>query len=91
MPGPRVVETEVYIQLLRTFPVVGEHTLALLENQLPLGECPDFFGQAADIKLPKAARERIEDVQRHLLAFRSEAAEKGLVRSCRCSHGVPAN
>ncbi|PLX49703.1 MAG: hypothetical protein C0612_07675 [Desulfobulbaceae bacterium] len=45
---------------------------------MPLGECPDFFGQAADIKLPKAARERIEDVQRHLLAFRSEAAEKGL-------------
>ena len=76
--GTEGVETEVYIQLLRTFPVVGEHTLALLENQLPLGECPDFFGQAADIKLPKAARERIEDVQRHLLTFRSEAAEKGL-------------
>jgi superfamily I DNA/RNA helicase len=72
------VETQVYIQLLRTFPVVGENTLALLENQLPLGGCPDFFDKAADIKLPKAARERIEDVQHHLLVFRLEAAEKGL-------------
>jgi DNA helicase-2/ATP-dependent DNA helicase PcrA len=72
------VETEVYIHLLRTFPVVGKNTLALLENKLPLGECPDFFSLAADIKLPKAARKKIEEVQNHLLAFRTETAEKGL-------------
>ncbi|KPK27991.1 MAG: hypothetical protein AMJ61_03840 [Desulfobacterales bacterium SG8_35_2] len=72
------VETAVYIQLLRTFPVVGKNTLASLENKLPLGECPDFFSLAADIKLPKAAKEKIEEVQHHLLAFRTETAEKGL-------------
>jgi len=75
------VETEVYLQLLRTFPVVGENTLAFLENQLPLGECQDFFGQTVDLKVPKAAREKIEDVQHHLIAFRTETAEQGLAFS----------
>ncbi len=75
---PDGIETEVYLQLLRTFPGVGENTLSLLENQLPLGGCPDFFMRAAEIKMPKAAKDRIKDVQRHLLAFRNEVDEKGL-------------
>jgi superfamily I DNA/RNA helicase len=72
------VETGVYLDLLRTFPGIGDNTLALLENQLPLGECPDFFGLAAAIKVPTAARDRIKDVQRNLSAFRAEVADRGI-------------
>jgi uncharacterized protein (TIGR00375 family) len=72
------VETGVYLQLLRAFPGVGENTLRILENNLPLGGCSDFFAQAAEIKLPKAVLAIIEDVQHHLSAFRTEAAKKGI-------------
>jgi superfamily I DNA/RNA helicase len=76
--GQNDVETEVYLQLLRSFPGVGENTLALLENQLPLGECPDFFIRATEMKMPKAVRNRIKDVQQNLLTFRNEVAQRGL-------------
>ncbi len=72
------VETGVYLHLLRTFPGIGAHTLALLENELPLGECPDFFSRTAAIKLPKAAQERIDELQHHLSAFRTEVVDQGI-------------
>ncbi len=75
---PGGVETGVYLQLLRTFPGIGEHTLALLENRLPLGGCPDFFTMTAVINLPKAARERIEEVQQQLAVFRKETSVQGI-------------
>jgi len=77
-PGHAEVEAEVYLNLLRTFPGIGENSLSLLENNLPLGGCPDFFSQAATIKLPKAAADRIEDVQRNVTVFKAEVAGKGL-------------
>jgi uncharacterized protein (TIGR00375 family) len=80
-PGTEEIETEVYLNLLRTFPGVGENSLALLENKLPLGGCPDFFEQAAKITLPKALGDRIEEVQRTLSAFKKEVALKGLADS----------
>ena len=72
------VATDVYLQLLRTFPGVGENTLSVLENHLPLGDCPDFFSQVKGITLPSAVKDRINDVQRNLLTFRTEVAAKGL-------------
>jgi uncharacterized protein (TIGR00375 family) len=72
------VETGIYLQLLGAFPGIGKNTLAILENELPLGGCSDFFAQAAEIKLPKSVRTRIEDVQHHLFTFRAETAEKGI-------------
>ena len=72
------VETEVYLQLLTAFPGVGKNTLGLLENKLPLGECPDFFGRAKDLNLPKAVKGILEDIQRNLSLFRAEISEKGL-------------
>jgi uncharacterized protein (TIGR00375 family) len=72
------VETYIYLKLLRTFPGVGESSLALLENRLPLGTCPDFFSQADAITIPKAVKDRIKDVQRNLLVFRTEVTDKGL-------------
>ena len=76
--GTAEVETEVYLNLLRTFPGIGENTLTSLENQLPLGGCPDFFGRAAAIKLPKVLGDRIEEVQRTLNVFKKEVGRKGL-------------
>jgi superfamily I DNA/RNA helicase len=71
-------ETEVYLQLLRNFPGVGESTLTLLENFLPLGQCPDFFSKVVKIKLSNAVKDRIEDVKRNMLIFHTEVNEKGL-------------
>jgi uncharacterized protein (TIGR00375 family) len=71
-------ETEVYLQLLGNFPGVGESSLTLLENLLPLGQCPDFFSQVAKIKLPNAVTDRIKDVKRNMVLFQTEVADKGL-------------
>ena len=71
-------ETKVYLQLLRNFPGVGESTLTILENILPLGQCPEFFSQVAKTKLPNAVKVKIEDMQRNLLSFQTEVPDKGL-------------
>ena len=77
--GPREnIETEVYLQLLATFPGVGKNSLGLLENQLPLSECPDFFVKVKEIKLPKAVKDIIKNIQLNLSAFRDEVAAKGI-------------
>ena len=72
------IEAEIYLELLRTFPGVGESTLALLEKQLPFGGFPDFFTLAEEISLPKALRDRVNDLQRELIAFKNAVSEKGL-------------
>ncbi|MDX1776400.1 MAG: UvrD-helicase domain-containing protein, partial [Desulfobulbales bacterium] len=72
------VETDIYLQLLRTFPGVGESTLSLLENNLPFGVCADFFSRARKITLPSAVQDRAGDVEQKLLVFRGEVAAEGL-------------
>jgi uncharacterized protein (TIGR00375 family) len=72
------MEAAVYLELLRTFPGVGESSLAHLEEQLPFGGFHDFFSLADKVSLPKAVRARIHDMQRNLVAFSEKVAEKGL-------------
>lgn len=76
-PGEEVA-TGIYLQMLRTFPGVGENSLALLENKLPLGECPDFFVQAAAMNLPRAVLDKVKDVQQKMEVFKIEVAAQGL-------------
>jgi len=72
------IEAEVYFELLRSFPGVGESTLALLEKQLPFGGFPDFFALAEEILLPKALKDRVNDLEKELIAFKNAVSEKGL-------------
>jgi uncharacterized protein (TIGR00375 family) len=71
-------EAEVYFELLRTFPGVGQSTLALLEKQLPYGGFTDFFTLSAELSLPKALNDSINDLQRNLQEFRENVTENGL-------------
>ncbi len=71
------IKAEVYLELLRISPGVGNVTLALLEKQLPYGGCSDFFDLVAEISLPKAFKDRIDDLQRNLTVFRKNVSEKG--------------
>ena len=72
------IETTVYLELLRTFPGVGESSLALLEDQLPLGGSENFFIQSEKVSLPKAVRERVHGMQTKLALFREKVATEGL-------------
>jgi len=72
------VETEVYLHLLQAFPGFGKTTLGLLENQLPLGDCHDFFEQVKEIKLPKTIQGILADIQQNLMIFRTEVEDKKL-------------
>jgi DNA helicase-2/ATP-dependent DNA helicase PcrA len=76
--GRDAIEVEVYLELLRSFPGVGESTLTLLEKQLPFGGFSDFFALAAEINLPKTLRDRVDDLQQNLISFRKNVSEKGL-------------
>jgi len=76
--GRDSIETEIYLQLLNAFPGVGKNTLELLENELPLGECTDFFDRAKEINIPKAAKGILDEILRNLSAFRAEIPDKGL-------------
>ncbi|MBW2521590.1 MAG: ATP-dependent helicase, partial [Deltaproteobacteria bacterium] len=75
---PDGVATGVYLGILAAFPGIGSHTLAVLENRLPLGACPDFFTRAAAVKLPQAVLTRIRDVEEQLQVFREAAADEGI-------------
>ena len=74
-------DAEVYLGLLRTFPGVGESTLALLEKQLPFGGVADFFALAEQLELPKNLRERLEDLNQNINLFRKNSEKKGLAHS----------
>jgi uncharacterized protein (TIGR00375 family) len=75
------VETEAYLELLRTFPGVGANSLALLEKQLPFGGLTDFFALVSEITLPKSLQERVEDIHYNLAGFRDEVLANGLWES----------
>jgi DNA helicase-2/ATP-dependent DNA helicase PcrA len=79
--NPETIEAVVYLELLRTFPGVGDSSLALLEDQLPIGGFDDFFLLADKVSLPKALRERVQGMQRNLLDFKEKILEKGLAES----------
>ena len=76
--NPETVEALVYLELLRTFPGVGQSSLALLEEQLPFGGFHDFFLLADKVNLPKAVRERVHSLQRNLIVFNEKVSENGL-------------
>jgi superfamily I DNA/RNA helicase len=71
-------ESRVYFELLRTFPGVGESTLATLERQLPLGGYADFFASTDELVLSKVLDDRIDDLQQRMNTFRTSISEKGL-------------
>ena len=76
--GPDIIEASVYLELLQIFPGVGDSTLNLLEKQLPFGGFSDFFALSAGIDLPKSLKDRVEDLQLNLTAFKKNVPEIGL-------------
>jgi superfamily I DNA/RNA helicase len=75
---PETIEAVVYLELLRTFPGVGDSSLALLEDQLPIGGFDDFFSLIENANLPKALREKVHDIKRNIAVFNNKVLEKGL-------------
>ena len=76
--GDDLVETEVYISLLRTLPGIGENTLAMLERDLPIGGFTDFFTKALAVGIPSAARKSLYEVRRKLQEFNKQVQDIGL-------------
>ena len=73
-----LVETEVYLALLRTLPGIGENTLALFERELPIGGFADFFTRAQAVDMPTAAREAVNEVRSKLQEFNEQVQDIGL-------------
>jgi uncharacterized protein (TIGR00375 family) len=73
-----LVETEVYLSLLRTLTGIGENTLGILEKELPIGGFADFFTQSLAVDIPSAVRESIYEVRRKLQEFRKQVQDNGL-------------
>jgi len=76
--GDDLVETEVYISLLRTLPGIGENTLRMLERELPIGGFTDFFTRALAVDVPAAARESIYEIRQKLQEFKKQVQNIGL-------------
>jgi len=76
--NPETIEAVVYLELLRTFPGVGDSSLAVLEDQLPIGGFDDFFLLADKISLPKALLKRVNDMRRNLSEFKENILKKDL-------------
>ncbi len=76
--GDDLVDTEVYISLLRTLPGIGGNTLRMLERELPIGGFADFFTQALTVDIPSAARESVYEVRRKLQEFKRQVQDIGL-------------
>jgi len=76
--NPETIEVVVYIELLRSFPGVGESSLAHLEEVLPFGGFTDFFSMVEKVSIPKAVRERVHDMRHNLVVFNKKVSEEGL-------------